>query len=114
MAQTAERRVKHIIIEWLREHDIYEFRPVQTGYGGTTLDYLTCWRGHFVALEAKAGTKVTARQEAIMREIYRTGGTSWVVGSEIDKNPSKESIIAKLEEIDAFLRSGAKSVDLPD
>ncbi|HEX8838188.1 MAG TPA: hypothetical protein VF748_14700 [Candidatus Acidoferrum sp.] len=112
MAQTPERRVKAWISEWLRQEGIRYFMPVQTGYGSAGLDYFVCWHGQFVALEAKAGTAVTARQEAFMREIYRSGGTAWVVGSETSKDVKKEDVIGRLKDIDAVIRCGEKPADL--
>ena len=32
----------------------YHFKPVQSGLGSKTLDYLLCINGRFVAIEAKA------------------------------------------------------------
>jgi hypothetical protein len=102
--RTPEGRVKALISAWLKANNIYYFMPVQSGYGAAGLDYFCCWHGEFVALEAKAGTKLTARQERTMVAIENSGGRAFVVG------PTE--IIGRLEEIDALVRRYPKSIDL--
>lgn len=61
----------------------YRFMPVQTGMGATTLDFLYCVEGLFVAIETKAGTKKpTPRQEHVADQITAAGGLSFVVRDE--------------------------------
>lgn len=58
----------------------YIFMPVQMGYGASTLDYLCCIDGHFVAFETKApGKWLTPRQEIIRKAIFAAGGWVFVV-----------------------------------
>lgn len=61
--------------------------PVQVGIGASTLDYLLCVRGRFVAIETKKpGAKMTPRQEAVSREIVKAGGTVYVITNEDEMN----------------------------
>lgn len=72
---TPEGKVKADVKKYLKEHGAYFFMPVQSGYGAATLDFLVCLNGRFVAIETKApGKKLTARQEAVAREIVIAGG----------------------------------------
>jgi len=58
----------------------YRFMPVQQGLGASTLDYLCCINGEFVAFETKAfGKKMTPRQTIVADEITRAGGCVFVV-----------------------------------
>lgn len=78
--RTPEASVKDAIKTYLAELGCYYFMPVQMGYGRSTLDFLVCYRGQFVAIEAKKKGKPvpTARQTQIMREIIRAGGHAFV------------------------------------
>jgi len=72
---TPEGRVKAKLKEHLRRQGAYFFMPVQTGYGATSLDFLVCLLGEFIAYECKArGAKLTPRQDYVAREITRAGG----------------------------------------
>ena len=54
--------------------------PVQTGMGATSLDFLACQLGEFVAYECKArGKKMTPRQELVARQINAAGGKVYLV-----------------------------------
>ena len=58
----------------------YRFAPVQTGMGASTLDYLYCIDGHFVAIETKApGKWLTPRQTVVAADIRSAGGWVFVV-----------------------------------
>ena len=60
--------------------DCYYFMPVQMGYGKRTLDFLICWRGQFIACEAKKkGGKAQAFQRKIARDINAAGGIALIV-----------------------------------
>ena len=73
---TPEGRVKADIKKWLKEQGAYFFMPVQTGYGAATLDFLCCFHGQFVAIEAKAPKtgRISKRQEIIAEEIEAARG----------------------------------------
>ena len=74
MAQTPEGKVKNSVKKLLtdgkRWGKIYQFWPVQTGYGAATLDCLGCYQGRAFAIETKAlGGKPTKRQRLTIREM---------------------------------------------
>lgn len=54
---------------------IYKFMPVPAGFGPSSLDYLLCVRGDFVAVETKVkGKDLTPRQKLCARQIEEAGG----------------------------------------
>lgn len=84
MAQTPEAKVKRIVVSQLKKLGAYYFYPVTGGYGKSGVpDIICCYRGHFVAIECKAGNnKPTALQEKNLREISEAGGAALVVNEE--------------------------------
>lgn len=59
--------------------------PVPSGFGRRTLDYLICFDGLFIGIEAKQPDgKTTALQDAVLAEIRAAGGTTFVVKNEED------------------------------
>lgn len=81
---TPEGRVKRAIRKVLDQvRGLYVFMPVPSGFGKSSLDYVLCVGGVFIAIEAKApGKKLTPRQKAIKRQIERAGGTVFVIDNE--------------------------------
>ena len=80
MAVTPEGRVKAEIKAYLNSIGAYWFMPVQTGYGTSTVDFLVCYRGYFIAIEAKAPGKMPTKfQELTMEKIRKAGGKVYVV-----------------------------------
>ena len=79
---TPEGLVKKEINKILDMFPLYRFMPVPSGYGQSSLDYLVCAKGTFVAIEAKKpkGTP-TPRQRAQLREIEQAGGDTFVIDS---------------------------------
>jgi hypothetical protein len=72
----------------------YSFMPVQQGLGASTLDYLCCINGHFVAIETKApGKKMTPRQQMTAETIVKAGGHAFVV----DGDESLERVMWLIE-----------------
>ena len=62
---------------------LYKFMPVPSGYGPSSLDYIVCYRGQFIAIEAKApGKQPTPRQHAILHQIQAAGGHTFVIDGE--------------------------------
>jgi hypothetical protein len=58
----------------------YRFMPVQQGLGASTLDYLCCIKGVFVAFETKApGKKFTPRQTIVAEDIIEAGGFVFLI-----------------------------------
>lgn len=75
----------------------YRFMPVQTGMGASTLDFLYCVEGLFIAIETKAGTKKpTPRQEYIAEQIAAAGGLPFVVRDEASMDETIEAIQTRL------------------
>jgi hypothetical protein len=76
---TAESLVKKEIKKGLAEMGIYYFMPVQSGYGKRTVDFICCYKGRFIAIEAKAGANRTSKfQDATLAEIENAGGIAIV------------------------------------
>jgi hypothetical protein len=82
---TPESKVKQKLKEYLRRQGTYWFMPVQTGYGATSLDFLCCHLGEFVAYECKAaGRNLTPRQLVVARQINAAGGMVFRVTLDAD------------------------------
>jgi len=81
MAQTPEGKVKDKIKKILKANNIYFAMPMGTGYGNAGVpDFLCCFKGKFVAIEAKAnGGETTALQKKNLKDIESCGGQAWVV-----------------------------------
>ena len=80
---TPEGRIKAAINKTIKKFpDVYKFMPVPGGYGMSSLDYLLCVAGKFLAIEAKRdGGVPTDRQMHMMRDIERAGGRAICVNS---------------------------------
>jgi hypothetical protein len=80
---TPEGKVKAAVNRIIDKYkSVYKFMPVPSGYGPSSLDYLLCINGHFVAIETKApGKKPTDRQKMIIGQITRAGGVVFVIDS---------------------------------
>lgn len=81
---TPEGRTKAAVNRLLdRYKSIYRFMPVPGGFGASSLDYLLCVNGKFLAIETKApGKKPTDRQKMVIGQIRRAGGTVFVIDGE--------------------------------
>jgi Holliday junction resolvase len=81
MAQTPEKKVKDKVVKLLKQYGVYYFFPATHGFGRSGVpDVVCCIRGHFLAIECKAGTnKPTALQEKEMADIRKAGGTTFVI-----------------------------------
>lgn len=82
---TPEGRVKKMVKVALTKlgDDCWRFMPVQAGFGSVALDFLSCVRGRFVAIETKApGKKLTPLQEGTKAAIEAAGGIVLVVWDE--------------------------------
>ncbi len=78
---TPEGKVKAKCVDVLKKYGAYYFFPAQNGYGRAGVpDIIACYRGHFLAIECKAGfNKPTALQEREMAAIQKAGGSAMVV-----------------------------------
>jgi hypothetical protein len=88
---TAENLVKQEIKRGLIARGIWFFMPVQTGYGRRSVDFICCWQGLFLAIEAKAGdNKLGRQQQATLEEIKEAGGRAVVAYSWADVEEALE------------------------
>ena len=82
MAQTPEGKVKSKVTKILREYGASYFFPATGGYGRSGVsDIVCCYRGRFIAIEAKATPKQkpTALQGAYLAEVKNAGGYAMVI-----------------------------------
>lgn len=81
---TPEKKVKDKVKKVLDKLGCYYFFPATGGYGKSGVpDIVICFKGHFIAIECKAGKNVpTALQELNMRQICQQGGNTLVVNEE--------------------------------
>jgi hypothetical protein len=84
MAATPESKVKAKIKAILKAHGVYYAMPIGTGYGNAGVpDFLCCFNGRFVAIEAKAkGGVTTALQNKNLRDIETAGGITCVISED--------------------------------
>jgi hypothetical protein len=84
MASTPESKVKAKIKAILKEHGVYYAMPIGTGYGNAGVpDFLCCFKGRFLAIEAKAnGGTTTALQDKNLRDIEVAGGITCVLNED--------------------------------
>ncbi len=91
---TPEGKVKAKVRRILEKYPRYEFWPVPSGYGVSSLDCLLCRDGKFVAIETKApGKTPTPRQLKTIKDIESAGGKVFV----IDGDQGFAELIAYLE-----------------
>lgn len=81
---TAEGKVKLRIKKVLADLNAYYCMPATAGYGNSGVpDFLICFRGKFIAIEAKTiDNKPTALQYKHLREIQEHGGISLVINED--------------------------------
>ena len=81
VATTPEGKVKDKIKAICKERGAYYAMPVMNGMASNgTPDFLICYKGCFIAVEAKAGKgKTTALQQVRLREILKAEGTPLVL-----------------------------------
>ena len=99
MATTPEAKVKAKIKAILKAHNIYYAMPIGTGLGNSGVpDFLVCYGGHFLGIEAKAGKgKTTALQDKHLREIDKAGGWTLVINEESLELEVLEAILGNME-----------------
>lgn len=78
---TPESKVKDKIKAICKERGAYYAMPVMGGMASNgTPDFLICYKGRFIAIEAKAGKgKPTALQLVRLKEIDKAGGVAVVI-----------------------------------
>lgn len=97
MARTPEAKVKAQIKKILKAHNIYYAMPHGAGFGNAGVpDFLCCWKGKFLAIEAKAnGGEPTALQNQHLDQIDKAGGIPWVINE------------TNIDMFEAYLKVGA-------
>lgn len=97
---TPESHVKKEIKEYLASIGAYQFWPVQTGFGASTVDCLACINGCFFAIEVKRpGTmQATPRQNLTIRQVTAAKGIAFITDS--------------LERVKKFVEDFGTGVDL--
>lgn len=85
MATTPEGKVKTAIKAFLRRKGVWFFCPVSNGMGVHGIpDFVCCWAGRFVGVEAKAPGKresLSEKQKFQREAILAAGGLYFVVDS---------------------------------
>jgi hypothetical protein len=72
-----KKRINYLLAKY---EGLYKFMPVQSGIGAKSLDYLICYRGRFIGIEAKAGNNLpTPLQLDTIDRILDAGGITLVV-----------------------------------
>ena len=81
MASTPEKKVKEKIKQILKARGAVYCMPMGTGYGSAGVsDFIVCYKGYFIAIEAKAGKgTTTALQDKWLAEVSEAGGISIVI-----------------------------------
>jgi hypothetical protein len=81
MASTPEAKVKKQIRAILDGYGAYYAMPIGSGYGNSGVpDFLVCYKGWFIGIEAKAGKgKTTALQDFNLDKITKAGGLTLVI-----------------------------------
>ena len=96
MAQTPEAAVKARIKKWLQVRGIWYCCPIGTGWGNSGVpDFVCCWDGQFLAIEAKAPGKrrnTTALQDDQIKAIHQAGGAAIVVDDVEQLNALEERL----------------------
>lgn len=83
MAATPEAKVKAKIKAWLKARGIWFCTPIGSGFGVSGVpDFICCWNGRFLAIEAKAPGKrnnTTDLQDLQLAAIRKASGIALVV-----------------------------------
>ena len=81
MGSTPEAAVKKKIRQILDSAGAYYAMPVGSAYGKSGVpDFLVCYRGKFIGIEAKAGKNTTtALQDRELATIVQAGGVALIV-----------------------------------
>jgi hypothetical protein len=87
--KTPEGKIKDAVKAFLKERKVqsltspmsdavgFYWMPVPSGMGNPSLDFVICYRGHFIAFETKAfGGKPMPRQRMLMDMVRQGGGIS--------------------------------------
>ena len=82
---TPEGKVKEKVKKVLKESGAYYHMPVQNGMGKTSLDFICCVKGRFLAIETKTEKgQLTLRQQVTIDEMQKAGAIVLVIRGETD------------------------------
>lgn len=99
MGTTPEGKAKQRIKKLLNKYGVYSHMPVQNGMGAPTLDFVCCYNGLYLAIEAKApGKKPTERQLKTMSQISKAGGVAICVGTNEEQFNALETLLIALHD----------------
>jgi hypothetical protein len=94
---TPEGKVKTRIKKLLNQYGAYSHAPVQNGMGQPSLDFICCYNGLYLAIEAKApGKHPSERQLKTMEQISKAGGVAIVVGTSEESFDGLERLLKGL------------------
>ena len=81
MASTPEKKVKEKIKQILKARGAVYCMPATGGFGKSGVsDFIVCYKGYFIAIEAKAGKgTTTALQDKWLNEVSEAGGISLII-----------------------------------
>lgn len=84
MAMTPEAKTKKVIKQILDTYGAYHFSPFQAGMGRAGIpDIIACYKGKFIAIEAKAGKNTTtALQDRELKRIQTAGGHAMIINEQ--------------------------------
>ncbi len=92
-------KAKAKIKKLLNKYGAYSHMPVQNGMGAPTLDFVCCYGGLYLAIEAKApGKKPSARQLKTMSQISAAGGVALCVGTNDEQFEALEKLLKALHD----------------
>ncbi len=107
---TPEGITKKKIKALLKKYGAYSYMPVSNGLGAPSLDFIVCYRGLFLSIEAKAWEgkkKMTSRQLHTSREIGKAGGSVFLVnGSETLNQLENWFIVIQLVDVKSLGNTG--------
>lgn len=106
MASTPEGKVKKMVGRVLEEFServwvgdfhvvtLYQFWPVPSGFGASSLDCIVCYYGRAIYIETKApGKKPTPRQQLTIAEVRGAGGSVLVIDGEAGCNLLRQQLL---------------------
>jgi penicillin-binding protein-related factor A (putative recombinase) len=81
---TPEGKIKAEIKKGLGKIGAHFFQPVPSGYGKSAVDFIVCYRGWYLAIEAKRADgkgRLTALQAQFLAKVEAAGGAAVVATS---------------------------------
>lgn len=103
---TPEGKVKLAVKKLLSAYQPYTFWPVQTGFGGRTLDCLGMYKSFGFAIETKRpGKTLTPLQEVAARDIVEQGGAPVFVIGEFASEVDGKIIYSGMGVLEAWLKA---------